>query len=296
MTPEQRISKLNRWTSPPSEAEAARLERAKRMVIQAVQRHPRFDGVGLTVEAKGSWANNTNVSSDSDMDIKVEFTRRVFTGALATGMSFWELYMQNQKYGGQWTAEEFRSELGIALKGASGNVDASHNVAFLVPSVPGSRPDTDVVPCFTYTHGSNQGTVVFTKDGKHIINWSHQQLVNGRAKNVRTNRRYKYAVRALKAVENDLVAARAIKDLPSYFMECLVYNVPDQALLAPSFDQAFQGVLAHLRGNFDRWWGSTDAMTEPNEIKKLFGSTQKWQVNDGRQLVAAAWDYLGYRD
>lgn len=309
MTPEQRIDKLNRWTSPPSPAEEARLDRAKRMVTQAVKGHPRFANLGLTVEAKGSWANNTNVSSDSDMDIKVEFTRRVFKGVKTTEMSFWELYLQNREYTGPWSAEEFRSELGIALKKVSSNMDATHNVAFYVPSVPGSRPDTDVVPCFTYIHDSNsgrptsQGTVVFTKDGKHIINWSQQQLDNGRTKNVATGRRYKYAVRALKAVENDLARAGAIKELPSYFMECLVYNVPNSIFLgssfdflSSSFDHAFRGVLTHLRGTLDWWFGNTDAMTEPNEIKKLFGQTQKWTASDGRKLVAEAWNYLGYKD
>ncbi|MFE1293084.1 hypothetical protein, partial [Streptomyces sp. NPDC058751] len=138
----------------------------------------------------GSWANNTNVSSDSDMDIKVEFTQRIYRGSPA-GMTSWDLMLQNSNYNGSWTPEKFRSELGIALRRASSAVDASRNVAFYVPSVPGSRPDTDVVPCFTYVHkpafgDPNRGTVVFTKDGKHIVNWSQQQLDNGRAKNTRT--------------------------------------------------------------------------------------------------------------
>jgi hypothetical protein len=271
------------------------------MVTDAVKRHPSFAGLGLSVEPKGSWANNTNVSSDSDMDIKVEFTQRIFRGS-AAGMSFWELSLQNSGYTGFWTPEKFRSELQIALRRASNAVDASHNVAFYVPSVPGSRPDTDVVPCFTYMYNPvfgapNRGTVVFTKDGKHIVNWSQQQLDNGRAKNTRTGRRYKRAVRALKAVENDLAALGVIKDLPSYFMECLIYNVPDPIFKnALSSDLAFQAALMHLKGQFNFWslTATPDTMVEPNGIKKLFGSGQKWTKDDARQLVTAAWDYLGY--
>lgn len=301
LTPQQRANKLARWTSPPSAAEEARLDRARRMVTDAVKRHPSFAGLGLIVEPKGSWANNTNVSSDSDMDIKVEFTQRIFRGS-AAGMSFWDLSLQNSGYTGLWTPDKFRSELQIALRRASNAVDASHNVAFYVPSVPGSRPDTDVVPCFTYMYSPvfgapNRGTVVFTKDGKHIVNWSQQQLDNGRAKNTRTGRRYKLAARALKAVENDLAALGVIKDLPSYFMECLIYNVPDPILKnALSLDLAFQAALMHLKGQFTFWslTATPDAMVEPNGIKKLFGSGQKWTKDDARQLVTAAWDYLGY--
>ncbi|MGV4985794.1 hypothetical protein [Streptomyces sp. NRAIS3] len=301
LTPQQRINKLDRWKSPPSPAEEARLDRARRMVTNAVKQHPSFAGLGLIVEPKGSWANKTNVSSDSDMDIKVEFTQRIFQGAPA-GMSYWELLLQNGNYKGPWTPEKFRSELGIALRRASNAVDGSRNVAFYVPSVLGSRPDTDVVPCFTYLHkpafgDSRRGTVVFTKDGKHIVNWSQQQLDNGRAKNTRTGYRYKFAVRALKSVENDLAALGVIKDLPSYFMECLIYNVPDPVLKNPvSLDLAFQAALMYLKGQFNFWslTADPDAMVEPNGIKKLFGPGQKWTKDDARRLVTAAWDYLGY--
>ncbi|WP_371598624.1 hypothetical protein [Streptomyces sp. NBC_00564] len=173
LSPEQRTAKLARWTNPPSKAEEQRLERALRMVTRAVQQHPQFADLGLSVEAKGSWANNTNVSSDSDVDIKVEFTQRVYQGSSASGMNFWELALHPNSYKGPWTPEAFRQELGVALKGVSSAVDATHNVAFYVPDVPGSRPSTDVVPCFTYfrqpgwNRPTAQGTVVFTKDGKH---------------------------------------------------------------------------------------------------------------------------------
>ncbi|MBE8471598.1 nucleotidyltransferase family protein [Streptomyces justiciae] len=302
LSPEQRFAKLARWTNPPSEAEEQRLERARRMVTRAVQQHPRFAGLKLSVDAKGSWANNTNVRSESDVDIKVEFTQRAYHGVSASGMTFWELAQQRNSYNGPgpWTPEEFREELGVALKAVSSAVDATHNVAFYVPDVPGSRPSTDVVPCFTYLHQPGwsrptaQGTVVFTRDGKHIVNWSHQQLVNGREKNKRTGHRYKFAVRALKAVENDLVRLGEINDLPSYFMECLIYNVPDAVLKAGSLDTAFEGALTHLRQQVHFWWGDPNALIEPNEIKKLFQSGQKWKIDDARQLLNAAWHYLNY--
>lgn len=300
LTPDERIAKLARWKNPPSVAEEQRLERALRMVTRAVQQHPQFADLGLSVEAKGSWANNTNVSSDSDVDIKVEFTQRTYQGSSASGMNFWELALHPNSYKGPWTPEAFRQELGVALKGVSSSVDATHNVAFYVPDVPGSRPSTDVVPCFTYLHQRGwgrptaQGTVVFTKDGNHIVNWSHQQLINGREKNKRTSHRYKFAVRALKAIENDLVQLSEIKDLPSYFMECLIYNVPDSVLTAGSLDTAFKGALTHLRQQFSFWWGNPDALVEPNEIKKLFQSGQKWKTDDARRLLDAAWHYLNY--
>lgn len=236
---------------------------------------------------------------DSDVDIKVEFTQRVYRSVSPECMSWWEQHTTNA-YSGRWTPKAFREELGIALKRVSRAVDATHNVAFYVPDVPGSRPSTDVVPCFTYLYapgwgrGPAQGSVVFTRDGKHIVNWPQQQLDNGRAKNLRTNRRYKFAVRALKAVENDLAQMGVIKSLPSYFMECLIYNVPDNVLVATSLDQGFYGALTHLNHALNWWSGDYRSMVEPNEIKKVFGDSQKWTVDDARQLLTAAWSYLNY--
>lgn len=58
------------------------------------------------------------------------------------------------------------------------------------------------------------------------MNWPQQQLKNGRSLNTQTNHRYKKYVRALKNAESFLAAAGTIDELPSYFMECLVFNVP----------------------------------------------------------------------
>jgi tRNA nucleotidyltransferase (CCA-adding enzyme) len=42
------------------------------MIREAVKEHSVFDGVDLDVYAKGSYANNTNVKADSDVDIAVQ--------------------------------------------------------------------------------------------------------------------------------------------------------------------------------------------------------------------------------
>lgn len=99
------------------------------------------------------------------------------------------------------------------------------------PSTSLPYPAVGRVPmwCPVSTH---QGSCVFPSDGgAKIVNWPIQQLDNnGRAFNTRSGGRYKYFVRALKNAENTLVAEGSIDSLPSYFMECLVYNVPASTL------------------------------------------------------------------
>lgn len=72
MTAADRQALLARWIKPSSESEKNRQDRAWRMVCDAIDAHPAFDGVDRRIYAKGSYPNNTNVARDSDVDIVVE--------------------------------------------------------------------------------------------------------------------------------------------------------------------------------------------------------------------------------
>lgn len=63
---------------PSSSSEQDRQERAQRMIREAIETHAPFEGVAIDVYAKGSYANNTNVRLDSDVDIVVECRECMF--------------------------------------------------------------------------------------------------------------------------------------------------------------------------------------------------------------------------
>ncbi|WP_459651456.1 nucleotidyltransferase family protein [Kitasatospora sp. Ki12] len=293
----ERQQLISTWISPSTAAEADRQARAERMVKEAIAAHGALDDVrsSITVAAKGSYPNNTNVRSDSDVDIKVQLNSLYYYD-FAPGVV---PNRSSSSYTGRWTPTLLRQEVGKALVNAFGSgVDDSHNVAFYVPPVAGSRPNVDVVPCFEYrlfTDGAgigfHTGSVVYGRDGKRIVNWPELQLTNGRAKNSNTGNRYKFVVRVLKSVENELCRQKLIEAVPSYFCECLIYNVPDAVLKAGDLDDAVREALADVYSQL----GSRSAtMWEPNRMKLLFGPQQKWTVDTARELVGQAWVYLGY--
>ncbi|MEU9230344.1 hypothetical protein AB0D40_39200 [Streptomyces massasporeus] len=268
--------------------------RAERMVRAAISHHTPFRGAKVVVEAKGSYPNNTNVRGDSDVDVKVQLNECYYYD----GQSW---LAEGPDYAGPWTKEKLRREVHVALTSYFGSVDADHNIAFYVPEVPGSRPSADVVPCFKYVlfdrtapGGKYEGSVVFGRDGKKVVNWPELQLVNGRAKNERTSRRYKFVVRVLKNVENDLAAQGVIEALPSYFSECLIYNVPDHIFLDGSLDDAVRESLRAVYGQLASPGMEWKRMVEPNGVKMVFGEGQKWNMQDGLDLIVGAWRYLAY--
>ncbi|MFF3653613.1 hypothetical protein ACFYXV_33865 [Streptomyces sp. NPDC002181] len=293
LTTDQRLTLINKWKSPPGPAEQDRLDRAERMVRAAISAHEPFRDVAVEVSAKGSYPNKTNVRGDSDVDIKVQLNECFYYDG--------QPLPPHAEYVGPWTKDILRQEVHAALTAAFGDVDADHNVAFYVPEVVGSRPSTDVVPCFKYVlfdgtvvGGKHEGSVVFGRDGKKIVNWPELQLANGRAKNNATNQRFKFAVRVLKNVENDLTAEGVIDALPSYFSECLIYNVPDHILRDGNLDDAVRGSLLEVYRQLDSASMEWKLMMEPNGVKMVFGEGQKWDEQDALNLIRHGWHYLNY--
>ena len=300
MNANERNALLSAWIKPSSVDEQARQERAERMVKEAIAQHGAFDDdrAQISVYTKGSYPNNTNVRSDSDVDVVVE------NGSLQYYK--YASYVAPQAgplppYQGIWTPDLWRKEVLSALcKTFGGDVDETGKIAIYVPVVPGSRPSIDVVPSFLFRmytdtdrNACQVGSRVFDTAGSPVDNWPKQQLENGRSKNTATGGRYKYYVRALKNAENTLCARGLITDLPSYLMECLVYNVPDENLKAGDLDAGFRSTLVYLFNN-TRTDDLCAKFIEPNGCKYLFEAGKKWTRQDAHGLLSAAWDLLDY--
>lgn len=282
------------WTSPSSDTEQEKQERTERMIKEAVKAHSPFDKCSYRIYAKGSYANNTNVRADSDVDVAVEVTE----------VEYWEEsepgnHPPGKPYEGIWTPEKLRSELQKALEAKfPGHVDTSGKVAIQINSNT-SRVDADVVPCFSYRyymkHGSREGTKIFPTSGPAIVNYPKQQLEEGAAKNLRTGYNYKKTVRLFKRIENAMASDEYHRDLPSYFIECLVYNCPDNLFGASTWTQVVKSCLVHMWDSLQGDEPETGRWLEVNECYYLFHDYQKWTRADGRDFAYAAWNYFDFK-
>lgn len=298
MTSTQRAQLLSQWIKPSSDDEQTQQDRAERMVKDAVQAHDAFKSADLKVYAKGSYANNTNVRRDSDVDIVVQCGACVYFDYMPGHEPSSRV---GHAYEGEWKPAKWRSEVMAAMVKAFGspNVDASGKIALAIEAVPGSRPSIDVVPSFNYRLYNDaqnttwrEGSCVWPSSGQKIVNWPAQQLANGRAKNTRTGGRYKNLARGLKNAENALVNEGAFEPKPSYLMECLAWNVKDATLKTGDLSAGFRATLVELWQGLDE--NGYSEWTEPNDIKYLFRSGQKWTVEDAKDVVLGTWRYLDY--
>jgi len=284
------------WTGPSSDTEQDKQERTERMVREAVSGHPAFSDCSLKVYAKGSYPNNTNVRADSDVDIGVQ-CQDVF---------YWDKHPDAaapsiSSYQGIWTSTKLRSELVEALKAKFGDdVDTTGSTAIRVHSS-SARVDADVVPCFSYRYYSSnenywEGAKTFKKDGTSLVNYPDQHLRKGRDKNNGTNQDFKKLVRIMKRVENAMFEKGTHPAVPSYFVECLVYNCPDSIIKLSTWAEAVRGLIVHLWDQLDgeEPVETAERWLEVNEVKFLFHSAQPWTRVEGRAFAKAAWNHLGF--
>ena len=282
MTNAEREALLSLWIQPSSSDEQTQQDRAERMITDAVKAHEPLRSAGLRVYAKGSYPNNTNVRRDSDVDIAVQCTVCEYYDHMPGQQPENPL---GSAYEGDWTPGNLRREVRAALINAFGSSSVTAgSIALTISEVKGSRPSTDVVPSFNYAlyndpyrRSRREGSCVFrSDDGAKIVNWPMQQLVNGRAKNLNTGGRYKRFVRALKNAENVLARNGTIDELPSYFMECLTWNVENTTLQSgSSLSLDSRQPRRALDGCRQR---QHQRVGEPNDIKYLFREHQSWTV------------------
>jgi hypothetical protein len=286
--------KLSGWTEPSSDTEQDKQDRTERMIRQAIDSHEPFNNCSLKVYAKGSYANNTNVRSDSDVDVAVECTECQYWGESEKGN-----HPSSGSYKGIWIPAKLRTELLSALYTKfPGQVDSSGTTAIQLNSN-SARVDADVVPCFSYryymNHGSRDGTKIFKTDGSSIVNYPIQQKENGTAKNNRTGYAYKKGARLLKRIENAMAQDDTFRELPSFFLECLAYNCPDHVFSHSTWTERLRAMLFYIWDNLQGDEPAECRWLEVNECYFLFHSDQKWTRKDGGEFAKTAWNYFGFK-
>ncbi|MDD4495767.1 MAG: nucleotidyltransferase [Eubacteriales bacterium] len=192
---------------------------------------------------QGSYANNTNVRTQSDVDIAV-VQEEVFTTEYRDSSS---TYPQSDKDYNFSTAEipakSFKDEVQECLVAKFG-LDVERKDKSIKVHGNTYRKDADTVPCRRYRdyrkdYSKNEsnyigGIVIHPDKGGRIINYPEQHIANGRAKNNSTNGYYKKFVRIMKKMRylmedsNNTSNKEAAVGVSSFMLESLLWNIEDQ--------------------------------------------------------------------
>lgn len=287
---------LKNSIGPASATEEQDRDRTEKRIRDAIAADSRLSG-NVRVFVKGSYANNTNVRQDSDVDIAVEWKRWSYVERVneAKDYSFDQLGINTTDEGP--TTSEYRRWVEEALLQAFGSaaVEPGNN-AIVVKKGPTSL-DADVVPCFRLLRYMRlgrdpvAGNRLYPRSGPHKSNWPDQHKANGIAKNTDTQKRFKQMVRALKRLENDMVATGRLKeDLASYFIECLLYNVDDRMFGIGGYKRTAEAILAEIWNAIDK--AEHNEWVEVNYLKWLWRDGQSWTAKQASDFAYAGWNYI----
>lgn len=204
-----------------------------------------YSGRGFSSFLQGSYGNDTNVWSESDVDVVMrldeafqydvdrlsEDSRTRFDRAYA-GVPYGYYEFKNEV--AAWLQTKHRNAVHIGTKAI--RVDGN-----------GNRRDADVLPCMRFRRyhrfnamfdeGYVEGICFYRDDGIRIENYPKQHADNCTIKHQGTNGWFKPMVRVIKNMRNRMVSDGLIRDglAPSYYIEGLLYNLP-----SPLFDHSYE--------------------------------------------------------
>jgi len=256
-------------------------------------------GRDYEVYLQGSYKNDTNIRGDSDVDVVVQLNSTFSYDLSSLNDEQKALFLRAHPTNPTYLWDHFRADVLRALQAYYGGVAITEgNKSLKLRPAPG-RLAADVIPAIHFRkyllfHGSNGQRYVdgirfsSRSDGREIINFPKPHYANGVAKHSagKTNGWFKPTVRIFKNARTYLVDHGALSGdaAPSYFLECMVYNVPEAA-----FGKTFQHTFA-AAWNW-MWQAKANTFVCQNEQLPLFGNTsEKWDALKAKQLLDALKD------
>ena len=242
--------------------------------------------VKFQVFLQGSHKNDTNLGGDSDVDVVVRLASKLKPRVVV--LSGEQLQEDDSHRFALERWQSFRDHAMKAMRARFGKAVKSGRKTLKLPK--GKIPaDADLVVTLSYKEGIG---FYLSDEGRWVVSYPQQHHQRGLKKEQGTSKWFKRTIRMFKAARNQLVSKRALtkEDAPSYFIECLLYNVPD-GLFAPKPAPTYTGILA---------WLKTAKLNDfqcQNGLLPLFGpQPEQWSVKKARAFVKGLqemWDTWG---
>jgi hypothetical protein len=198
-----------------------------------------FAGRDFKVFLQGSYGNDTNIYAESDVDVVIRLDSLYYydTSALTPeGLAAFNANFIPAPY----TYTEYKRHVIAALEKSFGARAVKADPKAIKIDAQGNRRSADVVPAAEFrryhsysiysTQGFEKGICFFNKSGDRVVNYPKQHSENCTAKHQATRSLFKPMVRILKNLRNKLIDDGCLDEgaASSYFLEGLLYNVPNE--------------------------------------------------------------------
>ncbi len=235
------------------------------------------------VYLQGSYGNTTNIHASSDVDVVVEWW--VPHEYACSGQNEVNLFLWYKKVIADALSRSFSGvtpdKKCIRVPRTTSTIPADVVPAFFI------QPWNDFVFLQPNIKPSNAMKFYVHEEQRWVINFPRLHDWNGTVKNKRTDGNYKPMVRIFK---NALKYA-GYSWFPGYFLECLLFNVPDRLFRGPGYRKRYQDIVSWLFHADKRLFSCQNGQLF------LFGNTpEQWNINEAEQAVlcwSAIWNEYG---
>jgi hypothetical protein len=244
---------------------------------------------------QGSYGNDTNIYAESDVDVIIRYGGAFFHDINQRPADEQTAFHTAYPNEGTYTYNDFKGHVVQALRNKFGNSVKPDTKAIKIEGN-GNRRNADVIVAFEfrryyrfnsqYNESHVTGMCFFDSRGNRIANYPNQHCENLTTKHQNTGNNLKPLIRTFKNMRSKMIEDGLIAkgSAPSYYVEGLLYNVPN--------DQ-FSGDFQDITLNILRWLNKTTDRSKfvcANEQYYLLRDNEPtcWPVADGTNFINAA--------
>ncbi|MGG9970763.1 nucleotidyltransferase domain-containing protein [Ferruginibacter sp. SUN002] len=287
---------LNIWRMPPSDTEDTKLSNAERMIREAIANDDKLNKLSYEIYGQGSYANDTNVRLNSDIDINIRLLSTIYVD-VPVGKSSSDYGYSDSNY----KFAEYKTDVFNALVKYFGSSEVKRKDKCIEIKGNSYRVQADVVPTFKYIRHFENG---IKREGAKFIsdtidahqNFALQHIESGKKKNLDTSKRFKRLVRIFKRVRYKMIEDGIIENsnITSFLLESLLWNVPSNIYNENlTWTERLRQSIIYIY-NQTKDIETCKGWTEISECLYLFHSQRKWSVYDVNQFMIKTWNYLEF--
>lgn len=207
-----------------------------------------YSGKNYKVFLQGSYGNDTNIYSESDVDIVIKLND-CFQHDLSRLPTEQQSAFKASHPDATYTHVNFKADVLSVLSGQYGSdVDAGEKAIAIAAN--GNRRKADVIAAIQFRRyhkflsmldqSYDEGICFYTSSGIQIANYPKQHSDNLTKKHQDTSKLFKPMARILKNLRSRLIAEGMLESgvAPSYYLEGLLYNVPNDQF-GTSYEDTF---------------------------------------------------------
>jgi len=226
---------------------ATDFERASAIIMQAVEMcaklEPSINVEDVDVYLHGSYANKSNIYFPSNMEIMVELTttKRFSPEEVSLeGNYFIDVPLE-------FGPKEFRALFTEMMQNLVGDKITERPKSLRLSELEKIKHDIDITPCLSFHHyqhndkkevNRTRGILLHDTDiGRNIVSFPRLHSQNGFDKDKITDGNFKRMVRVFKTLHHLNVNEFSFTESSTgkgYFVECLLYNVPNELFIDSS--------------------------------------------------------------